>query len=693
MLLAGLVAKMAFAGGPEEVAEAKIELKPKKGPESIVTRKHKKGVSLKDSKALTIRRGDLELGFGGRTKIEHFLQKNAYMLNKNLPDENEYFKERMSLMFDGSYGQEKYGYKAVQMYAEIRHKGVWGKALSYADKDTSASIGTGVVRFKPNDETTFGLHSHTSGKTLLWFNEAWLQFSPNAVFGDTSHDHLHFIKLGWYEFTLGRGIALGGMYGTTKEGFGLYSYPEDKGAPGINIHGTLIKDKLAYDLYYAKFEERNKGFFDSVNLEKQHIVGLKVPFRGESKDDDFVGARIQWTPLAGTSAGSLEIEPYVFYNSADDQTVERRPDAKTQWGSYGCSLEYAYSDFEIGGETALNYGTEKLYNIDRNVAENENVNGMWGSKYSRIHTLTHPFVPTNATDLAKAHALRTPEAMEAAHFPAQNGVDIMFPNDYVDAKGDSSKAGTSTGYSSGLRRFRPAYNNKLRGWMCVLDGAYNIKKWNLKMALSWGYASGDANPHDVETNKTYKGFVGLHEGYCGKRVKSVLILDERLLFRPTIISVRGKDVAKATPEMVFSDLQLVGAGLTWTPQCCVKDLSFNPNVIGFWKVHNIKGFIADSADLINGGHLSDKNARNYMGTEINLMSKCSLIKDLTMYANIAVFVPGAFFKDVKGVPIDGRDAVIQSVLEDWRNNENDFTKFRLGTDTAYHVNIGFEYKF
>ena len=67
--------------------------------------------------------------------------------------------------------------------------------------------------------------------------------------------------------------------------------------------------------------------------------------------------------------------------------------------------------------------------------------------------------------------------------------------------------------------------------MAVVDAAYTFDKWPLSLAIAYGYASGDENPHKEAKNKTHNGFVGLHECYIGKRVKSVFY-DDRVLQLP-----------------------------------------------------------------------------------------------------------------------------------------------------------------
>ncbi len=653
----------------------------------------------------TITKGDAELTIGGRIKVENYYEDNAYLLNKNIPDENLYFKETVDLTINGGYGAEKYGYKVVEMFFDFRHKGVWGKGLIYADAD-SGPIGPSNVKFgeESNVETIFGSHSHTSGKTLLWVKDAWLKFSLNAAFGVLDSKQRHTLQMGWFEFDLGRGIALGSYYGIGKEFLGLYNYVEDKSAPGILLRSVLIPDRLAVDLYYSRFEERGKNLEDTINLEKRYIIGRSSsPWRGCAKDDDLFAARMKWRVIRDCKCGTLELEPYVFYNAASDQKIEKlyAPDAKTNWGSYGLAIDYSYADFECGGEMAFNYGQEELYCIDRNRPRVNNSlqqgsEGYLVEEYS--HILNAKPGTAGATRALVTGRLSDPNdigSRSAAMQPVyENGVQID----------KAHGAAIDTPYWNSNDRFRRGFDVDLKGWMAVVDGAYTFKKWDLKMALAYGYASGGPAPRNPDLDgqgcangcrtRKYNAFVGLHESYCGKRVTSIFILDQRLLMRPTNLVTEGGRV-KASKEMTFSDLQLVGAGLTWTPKCCIKDLSLNPNIIWFWKAQEEHAYVQgvlDPVTLTDTGHLSECDmARSFMGTEINLLARCTAIKDLTFFANLAVFIPGGYFADVKGVPLP-RD-IFGFVIQDDRNDIHDANRFRISDDTAYHMNIGFEYKF
>lgn len=627
-----------------------------------------------DKQPFMVKRGDCELTFGGKAKVEHYLQPRINLLNKDIPDQNEFFKQSIDLTFDVQYGKEKWEHPAIQAFLDLRQKSIWGKATSYADKD-SGPITASALRI---DDAVVGAHSHTTGKPLLWLKDAWVQGSLNAAFG--LHDAcVHTIRAGWFTFELGRAIALGSVYGLNKEGFGLYSYVEDKSTPGIQIHGDIVKNCLSYDMYFSRFEERSKSIGDTTSIIKRHIVPLAKAgkiWRGLGKEDDVFAARLQWKALKDSSAGTMTVEPYVFYNSALDQKVEIAPDAKSQWGSVGLMAEHKVKGFEYGFDVAMNYGTQTMYNIDRNTVKVQNDGqGRFQQVYTHIVDNADNKVPVTPASKHAAGILTIAQDYTAKlAIPAQ----VADPITKLPAFPDNV-------YFSKVDRFRPAYKNKLAGWMGVADAGYNFEEHNLLIAAGVGYASGDVDPNKEAKDKTYKGFIGLHESYSGKLVKSVMFLDERSTVRPISLP-KGSADPKVRQDATFSDVAMLGVSATWKPICPVKNLSINPNLITFWKASPMYTYDAASKAL------SDKRASAFFGTELNLSLKATMIQDLSVFAVGAIFVPGRHYTDMKGMPLDGHEFVDQ-IEQDPRNDIEDASGFRLGDDIAGHLNIGLEYRF
>lgn len=664
----------------------KYGLGSKKASKKSKKAKKKKKKKDKDQgkKLLTIQKGDTSLTIGGSAKVEHFFKDNVEILNSKLPNQSEYFKNTLDLIFDFAYGEKKFGHKAVQAYLDLRHKGVWGLGANYADSDATNPVD---VKFL---ESSLGKHSHTNGKPLIWIFKAWLQFSLNAALGQTDAKKLHFVKLGWFPFELGRGIALGSFYGLNREGLGLYSYNEDKAAPGILITGEILKDVLSYDLYYSKFEERGKSLRYTLNTDKEQILGRKTtPWRGVAKDDEVFAARLKWKALKDSKVGSLELEPYIFYNEGSDQKVRILADTKMELGTIGLAAEHKYKNFEIGGEVAFNFGEEKIKPIDQNIVKTVlDDAGHVRQVFSHITGLVDD---PDAADADKtwsrnfntkkdASAIITPDSKKAAK------VIVCSNEQELVSKEDTTIASK---FKSAKDRIQNGYKNKLRGWMAVIDAAYTFEDLGITVAAAYGYASGDKDPQVEACDKTYKGFIGLHELYVGKRVKSIFY-DDRILFVPSSL---GPKSSGASQELAFTNLHLFGLSATLKPDFCKRiKMEFNPNMLFYWKDVASKKYVlgTDSSGNVVDGPSDCEDARKFVGTEINLMAKIEPIKDLTVFGNFAVFLPGGFYEDVKGVKMDKDyfEPLQQSVETDLQAQN-----YRMGDDVAYHINIGVKYDF
>lgn len=631
------------------------------------------GKTAPEDKSLTITKGDSVLTFGGATKMEHYFQRNASYLNRNLPDENEYFKNTFDFSVDLSYGEKRFGHKAVEAYLDILHKGVWGKNGLVADSEPSVPTAIRV------DETILGDHTHQNGRPFIWIRDGWLRFSLNAVANSTS-DCVHYLKLGWFPFDLGRGIALGSAFGLNRSALGVYSYPEEKSAPGINLSGELVKNTVSYDLYWARFEERNKDLRSTTEiLRKTYTPQPQYLWRGLGKDNDVLAARLKIKPFK-TSYSEMEVEPYVMYNTAPDQKLDIRADSDTKLGAVGLAVEHSYKNFEWGGEVAGNFGKTTVFAIDKNVTEiYRDANGKLGERW----TLVGQYDPATGGVLAANSKVDRSAAIDAV---VKNQLTYQNPNTPAAVPGYPYQIISSPD------RFRKGYENKFGGWMGVVDAAYNFKEQNVKLAAGAGYASGDKDPDMTQESKTYKGFVGLNEIYSGKRVRSILVLDERKLQRPVIYTVdpTTKKINDAAADISFSDLAFGGGSVSWTPHLLGKKCQFNPNGVLFWKAFQENKPIVDPAS--GDATLTEAKASKFMGTELNLLTRVELLRDFNMFANFAVFVPGQFFKDFSGLQIEGKEFE-KGVLVVDDAIPLDKTLYRLASNPAFHVNVGLTYKF
>ncbi len=621
-----------------------------------------------DKPPLTVTRGDYSMTFGGSTKVEHFFQRNKVLLNKNIPDECEYFKNTFDMIFDLDFGQKRFGHKAAQVYLDLTHKGVWGRNGTFADSEPSAP-----TQLKMSD-SFFGNHSHSNGRPFVWFREAWLSLSLSAV-ADKETETPHTVKVGYFPFEVGRGIGLGSYYGLSRgDQLGFYSYAEEKAAPGICISGEIVHDRVSYDVYFSRFEERNKDLKDTTGLAHGHYTPAPaLPWRGLGKDNDVVAGRLKIAALKN-DRGSLNVEPYIVYNSAPDQKVHVIADSDVKFGVTGLNIEHACGDFEWGGEAAVNFGKMTRKAIDTNVTEIfRGDDGRLAERYTKIVQW----------DPVRNERTKNKVMRSLAVDGVVDQLDYLHKDLHIPAPG--------RGYDmiSTDDRFRKDYEAKFGGWMGVLDAAYTFKDLDIKFALGGGYASGDKDPDMEQENKTYKGFVGLNECYNGKRIKSILVLDERSISRPVIFS---KTNVEADKEMSFTNMAFGGFNALWTPRIFGKKWSVNPNCLFFWNAHQEdKPVVAADGGVTFGTPGTDK-ASKFLGTELNLLTRVEVLKDFSVFANLAFFKPGQFFKDFSGIKL-GRDEYFEMARDNGEEGQVDPKNFRLGSNNAYHVNVGFTYKF
>lgn len=637
-------------------------------------------------------KGDLAVTFGGKLKMEYDTYFNPVYLNSNTPDDFGFFKQTLDLNIDAVFGEQKYGHKALEAYLDLRSKSKWGVVGAY--KSTTAT------EVKLSD-ISLGEHDHKASRPNPWFKDAWLQFSLNSIL-NSKDEKIHYVKVGWFPFQLGRGVAFGPFYATVYEALGLFSYYADAAAPGISVNGEILKDKLWYDLYYSKFEDNSASVGDVMSTVNSQRVGRRSsPYRGEGKDDELWAAKLKIRPFNEDKAGRLDFEPYVYFNEASDQKVEIASDTKTQLGAYGMEAIYKKSNFKIGGEVAFNYGQEKLYSIDRNKVQVVNlrttgdipqdnadfVNEVSAARGAGLLYKGYSHVVINGGDLDGQSAPVINNSRDAAYNSAN--ITRVAGDTYGPVGQPNILVNKST-------RIRPEYRNKFTGWMAILDAKYRVNS-ELKLSIEGGYASGDNDPHVIEVNKNYGGFVGLHELYMGKRVFAPLVLGERYVARPLGL-VPGKyedaniDNFRAKLNNTFSDLKYVGLGATWQPEKLVKNrFKVNPNLMLFWKDDDSYKYIVDINNPDNN-HVSDtEKARNFMGAEFSVIFNYELLKDLTLGGIASLFVPGSYYKDIKGVPL--RNDFYRDILTADLRDGVDPLNYRLSDDCAFYGVISLEYRF
>jgi len=607
---------------------------------------------------------DVDLTFDGAARVDYGRSYNTETLNSKELDRVSSYNGRIEFGTAVTYGKEKYGKAAIELAARLRQQyqaGRFDKVLG--TNPSSVKIADAVV----------DVPGVSVNATIPWVKSVHMKLLMNALIGrEISTDH--FVKVGLFEYELGRGIAYGGAYGTPKKYLGVYNGGNAFAPFGILLNGEMIKNRLEYEFYFARMEEKSSSFRDVNARTKTHIVGNKRSgAAGVEIASDVFAANIKGhydTPRLG----DIKTTSYVMYSKALDQRIEMLNDCESRLVTVGSGFEYEKGNFELGGEVAFNMGAEYVYNIDRNVIT---LSGPYTGQEEKVQRSYSHVLVVSEDDTVRsgqvAPVVNTIKSAVEAYDGNENGITFQDTVTYN---------GTDYSLKNKDNRFRSAYKNTYAGWMGVIDAAYNCKPANMKFAVAAGHASGDANPNLVESNKSYKGFVGLNENYAGKRVKSSLALGARKLQAPLTVDPNNKQLF----DNAFTDLSFLGSGITW--RLPKRDLEVCSNALVFFKDQRSLSYIYNAVS--NTGGFGSTFARRYMGLELNVSFEWKLLPGLSLLGDTAVFLPGTFYKDVKGLPLDGS---VVTLLD--QADSTGFTQAvpRLGNDPQIIMGLALQYKF
>ena len=552
---------------------------------------------------------DVKLTVGGEVKSEYRRAHNMKYYNKDLKEQYGVWIGTGEVDFKLAYGEKTYGKPAVTIAAK--------PYIKYYGGDFSRTIRTqpGTVTIA---DATVAAPASTVNMPLPWLKHLSAEIDLGILSGrKMATDHT--FKIGMFGFKLGRGIAYGPFYGLSKDFLGVFSTPSSFSPFGALLHGDIIKDKLSYDLYFARLEEKSGSV-------KQVLAN------GVGKTADVFAARIAFK-VDSAKMGNWESESYALFNEASDQNAEQANDSKSQLFTGGWAFDYNKGNWELGGEIAFNRGGQELKAIDRNKVVILRDSDTDKDSPNLIQHYTHVYTDDQGDDYDNMQAPLTIATIDAveAYTGRENGVDINVnpPEDTLN--------GEKYVLRNADDRFRPASSNDYRGWMMTLDGSYAIPAHNMKLSAAVGHASGGTDPRLLADGKAYNGFIGLNENYSGKRVQSVVVLGHRTGFSP--LSFNG-DATDVVNDPSLSDLTYVGGGVAY--ELPRKNIKVSLNILGFWTD------IA-SAKVANVNELAAK----FKGTEANLNLEWEAMHNLSINGQFALFKPGQHFTDIKGTDVEG----------------------------------------
>jgi len=595
----------------------------------------------------------------GKYLAEGFGGQNLQYLNSCFTeDKTVRWKHTFDLSTDAQCHSERYGENIANLKLVIRNAGAWGVPGGVASTMESTVSAAGV---------TFGSHNHSLNLHVLWVREAWIQAQLNAMFTMPETSPKHFFRAGFFPFSLGKGISLGAAYATGHALVAFYSdYSINQYAPGMLFTGEFVKDRVSYDIYGAILQ----NFAGSIRSNLEPIYAMEYghqanPARGPGHVNWLVAARFQLVPLKDPKWGTLEFEPYAFYNQVPEQKIDFPADASAKLGTAGFEIDYEVGGLELSAEFAHNFGRQRVHGWDSNTSMFMNVTGTVVVANSQVTDLT-----------SGQNALVTPanQAIIATvpQSEAQNGQTI--PN---------------TSLQNSATRFSDPYTTFFRGWMTVADAIYWFLDKQVGVALGGGIASGDDNPNQNATDpKTpipdhdYEGFIGLQEFYNGEKVESAYFLGMRTVVRPLSLPVAGiaKSVAgPASTVSEFTNVAYVGTAFHGKPRWKNK-MYVRPNLLFFWQPSPTDAFDISTGKVLNC------HASPFYGTELNLFFDIFPIDCMKFSLITALFFPGGHFRDVKGIPTSSDQFKLLKSGTSVANRT-------VGDSTAYFLNARLEYRF
>lgn len=658
---------------------------------------------------------DLQLFIGGKLKDEFFVLNRAYTLRSDYGDQNDYFRHKLNLDLAVEQGKKRYGKPASQAAVRLTNYVLWQDEANYTPL-LLTEVSTPEMDNLP-------LAKNLQVKTLvplIFVEQAWFKINFDT-FTDACRGSSTFLKVGYFPYSLGRGVSMGihedlavDYLGWAGEG-GYTRYPVMP--PGILAHHAWT-DEFSTDVYFNLWRETNASISDTLIPSRKQHLGAPYPQRGPGKDRFTLSVRGDWA-RTNEEVGSVYAQPYLMYTKAPELSVEFDNDSSAKIVTIGTMLDWRKNGWTVNVELASQFGEQTMQELDRNqvVPTRSSSTGALGSEFSHVQYATDgaPAGPgalkPNAALAATVDAGRTD--INNPDFTSNEFVtatDLTFLVDSDQNRGlakqgknitDITRTAVATIRNSllfGNNRFRPEYKLHNQGVMALLDIAKTFDDIPLKVALAGGYIGGDKYPYNDESSHTFHGFIPMRSRYRGFEVHNYLVFDRMTIPRPLNISYHTMFAYNDLKDL--SNLQFIGLGLTYYPLENRKRFALSTDIMSMWEVGTMytwdkKGAHPDSSieaqinRLRNNGTLfqgweTNKRASKHLGYELDIKAVYKIIDHCDATARMSFFIPGKLYKDLDGQP---------NLMTQRQDSQNYLRNDGLGHDTALCFVAGLNYKF
>ncbi len=634
---------------------------------------------------------DVQLYFGGRIKDDVFFYDHVDTLRTDYHDRINFVRHKMYLDFSVTQGTQKYGKPVSEASIRLMNYVYWQQESAY----TPLVIDDITVPQLDNLNIARDVKVRTL-IPLVFVEQAWFKVNLENVF-DLFEKIPTYIKVGYFPYSVGRGVTLGfhedlavEYLGWAGEG-GFTRYPFMP--PGI-LFRTQLFEGVTYDSYINLWRETNASISDTLKPERWERINGPWPERGSGKD------RITWVNKIDYEQdfpgfGKVLLEPYFTYVDAPEQGIEFRADASAKIYTLGMMADWRYKNWGFNVEIAGQGGHQHVHAIDRNIDTlNRDSNGNIQETFTHVLTRSNADTPTDPvhpqTPVQRIQNATPPGNVptNADRFEPQNQLSYIVQADnnrdlsqqdknVVNDNGQevtiiNANTRVLNAATFGNERFRKPYSLYYQGFMALADLTYEFDKYPFKITGSLGYLSGDNYPYNEEVSRHFKGFIPMRSRYKGLGVQNFLIFDRLELPRPVNICYRTLYAFNNVKDL--SNLEYFGLGLTWYPYKNNRPrMSVTTDLMFLWEATTLKKWdkngkhwdsaiekqlvrlrntTANGTQTLFQGWETTENARRMLGTEVDIKILYRLLDHCNWSTTVTLFFPGGLYKDLDGQPND-----------------------------------------
>jgi hypothetical protein len=682
---------------------------------------------------LQVSNKNIAMTFWGKLKEDFYFYNNVRTLRGDYFDQNNYVLHQLNLDWLATYETKRHEQPLFDAKVRLTNYVNWqqyGHYLPFSTEDLrTANVTTAPVARSVTVKSLM---------PLIFVEEAWAKCNLETLWSLLKH-HPTTIQAGFFKYQVGRGIALGYRNDLAVDYLG---WPSEKHyekvpqlPPGILLHTQLHKNVTA-DLYWMKWTSVSTDLEDVLAPTRAQRLDGPGPGRGTNKDRSNYVLKFNYTPQ-NTFMGALNVEPYLVYTHAPEQSIEFEADASAYLTTLGTMVDCTHGNWNVNVEVAGQFGHQAVHAIDRNIKvlaldastgiprevfshvvydiAASNAAGDHGPGIERVpvRPLEADIKDKNKPDKQLDYVVNLPEHRNIT----QQGQLITRINKDTGVAALVADANNYDIYNAntfGNARFRRGYRLNYQGFMALADVSYTFDRWPCKLTSALGYIGGDTYPYNNEGSRTFHGFVPMRSRYIGYLMENFLIFDRLDLPRPLNISNRTLYAYNNLTDL--SNLKFIGLGMTWYP-CHDRSTSFiTTNFWGLWEVAQLKkwnrwgkisdataedqvaverarlGFpgvprektVANVSPTGNAGWLSDENASQFLGIEIDVKMFYRFLDHASGYALFSCFLPGQLYHDLEGQPNITTRRIDTQGLSHYDS---------LGSTPAFAAVVGLNYKF